>query len=206
MFEKRENNVKAFHVVCPRAAPAFEKRSQVARYCSGQNMYWVWKHSEAVLWPKAWQRSSWNYHIVTIICGYYIFCEFLRFGKNRKIKYPQKFLPTHHDQVPWCVYHHKLRDVFHSGSCIIILFRSSLPFLFFLYVPSRPRKSDVWCYRITGARCTMWHLREDDMYLRCSNFSQDTAPFTKPAFKVKSFYLWLREIAKFRSTSWNRKK
>ena len=24
-----------------------------------------------------------------------IFCEFLRFGKNRKIKYPQKFLPTH---------------------------------------------------------------------------------------------------------------
>ena len=24
-----------------------------------------------------------------------VFCEFLRFGKNRKIKYPQKFLPTH---------------------------------------------------------------------------------------------------------------
>ena len=55
-----------------------------------------------------------------------IFCEFLRFGKNRKIKYPQKFLPTH--QAPWCVYHHKLRDVFHFGSCIIILFRWSLLF------------------------------------------------------------------------------
>ena len=79
-----------------------------------------------------------------------IFCEFLRFGKNRKIKYPQKFLPTH--QAPWCVYHHKLRDVFHFGSCIIILFRSSLPFLFFLYVPSRPRKIDRLYYYGLGTR------------------------------------------------------
>ena len=28
-----------------------------------------------------------------------IFCEFLRFWKNRKIKYPQKFLPTHRTLV-----------------------------------------------------------------------------------------------------------
>ena len=49
----------------------------------------------------------------------------------------------------------------------------------------------------------MFHvnLQEDDVYTRCSNFSQDTAPFTKPVgFKVKRFYLWLCEIAKFSST------
>ena len=34
-----------------------------------------------------------------------IFCEFLRFGKNRKIKYPQKFLPTH--QAQWCIIYYK---------------------------------------------------------------------------------------------------
>ena len=39
-----------------------------------------------------------------------IFCEFLRFEKIRKIKYPQKFLPTY--QAPWCFYNHKLRDDF----------------------------------------------------------------------------------------------
>ena len=39
-----------------------------------------------------------------------IFCEFLRFGKNCKIKYPQKCLPTY--QAPWCIYNHKLRDDF----------------------------------------------------------------------------------------------
>ena len=48
-----------------------------------------------------------------------IFCEFFRFGKNRKNKYPQKFLPTH--LALWCMYNHKLRDVCHFGTCIIIL-------------------------------------------------------------------------------------
>ena len=67
-----------------------------------------------------------------------IFCEFLRFGKNRKIKYPQKFLPTY--QAPWCIYNHKLRDDFpfwirHNLSLLII---SAFPF--FLPVPSRARK------------------------------------------------------------------
>ena len=55
-----------------------------------------------------------------------IFCEFLRFGKNRKNKYPQKILPTH--LTLWCMYNHKLRDVCHFGTCIIILFWSFLPF------------------------------------------------------------------------------
>ena len=32
------------------------------------------------------------------------------------------------------------------------------------------------------------------MYLHCSNFSLNTATFTKPVdFKVELFYLWLRE-------------
>ena len=47
------------------------------------------------------------------------------------------------------------------------------------------------------------------MYLHSSNFSLDTATFTKPVdFKVEFFFffLYLREIAKFSSTSWNRKK
>ena len=74
-----------------------------------------------------------------------IFCEFLRFGENRKIKYPQKCLPTY--QAPWCIYNHKLRDDFHFGSCMIFLFCSFLPFLFFLPVPSRSRKSNVWWYQ-----------------------------------------------------------
>ena len=55
-----------------------------------------------------------------------------------------------------------------------------------------------------AALCGMFHvnLQEDEMYLHCNNFSLDTATFTKPVdFKVKSFYLWLHEIAKFSSTS-----
>ena len=70
-----------------------------------------------------------------------IFCEFLRFGKNRKNKYPQKFLPTHQacnikseTGFPfWNMHNHSLW--------------SFLPFLFFLSVPSRARESDVWGYR-----------------------------------------------------------
>ena len=45
-----------------------------------------------------------------------------------------------------------------------------------------------------AAPCGMFHvnLHEDDVYIRCSNFSLNTATFTKPVdFKVKSFYLWL---------------
>ena len=48
-----------------------------------------------------------------------IFCEFLRFGKNRKIKYPQKFLPTY--QAPWCTITNCVM-IFHFGSGIIFLF------------------------------------------------------------------------------------
>ena len=56
-----------------------------------------------------------------------------------------------------------------------------------------------------AAPCGIFHvdLHEDYMYLHCSNsnFSLDTAAFTKPVdFKVE-LYFWLREIAKFSSTS-----
>ena len=36
-----------------------------------------------------------TFNIVTIICGYYILRFFCDLEKNRKFKYPQKFLPTH---------------------------------------------------------------------------------------------------------------
>ena len=58
-----------------------------------------------------------SYLIVTIICGYYILRIFA-IWKNRKNKYPQKFLPTR--LALWCMYNHKLRDVCHFGTCIII--------------------------------------------------------------------------------------
>ena len=116
-----------------------------------------------------------------------IFCEFLRFGKNRKIKYPQKFLPTH--LALWCKYNHKLRDVCHFRACIIILFWSFMPFLFLFPLPSRACESDVWWYRswefheqnsnsvptgrITGARCTICHVScKSKQRLHCSKFSK----------------------------------
>ena len=83
-------------------------------------------------------------HLITLLLLLFagtIVCEFLRFGKNRKIKYPQKFLPAY--QAPWCIYNHKLCDDFpfwirHNLSPLII---SAFPF--FLPVPSRARKSGV---------------------------------------------------------------
>ena len=79
-----------------------------------------------------------------------IFCEFLRFGKNRKNKYPQKFLPTH--LALWCMYNHKLRDVCHFGTCVLILNSIVSTFLYFFPVPSRACKSDArwWYYSTVG--------------------------------------------------------
>ena len=53
--------------------------------------------------------------------------------------------------------------------------------------------------RVHAAPCGMFHidLHEHCMYLRCSNFSPDNTGITV-GFKVD---LWLREVAKFRSTS-----
>ena len=71
--------------------------------------------------------------LVLLLFAGTIFCEFLRFGKNRKIKYPQKFLPTYH-QAPWywCIYKHKLRDDFsfwimHDLSLLFVSAFSFLP-------------------------------------------------------------------------------
>ena len=63
------------------------------------------------------------YTLLLLLFAGTIFCEFLRFGKNRKIKYPQKILPTY--QAPWCICHIKLRDDFpfwirHNLSLFII--------------------------------------------------------------------------------------
>ena len=77
-----------------------------------------------------------------------IFCEFLRFGKNCKIKYPQNFLPTH---------------IWHCGDgwpllerMLIILFWSFLPFLFFFPVPSWAWESDVFL-------CRSWEFHEQNL-------------------------------------------
>ena len=92
--------------------------------------------------PETWKSANESTLLLLLFAGT-IFCEFLRFGKNRKIKYSQKFLPTY--QAPW--YNHYLRDDFpfwirHNLSLLIIF-----AFPFFLPVPSRARKSDVWWYR-----------------------------------------------------------
>ena len=110
-----------------------------------------------------------------------IFCEFLRFGKIRKNKYPQKFLPTH--LALWCIYNHKLRDVCHFGTCIIILFWSFLPFFTSfpchlelakvtfddIFHGSFTSKRKLCSYRITGARCTMFHVNLHEKYIAASS-------------------------------------
>ena len=116
-------------------------------------------------------------------CYYFLrvlyFANFCDLEKNRKIKYPQKFLPSHQD---------KLRDVFHFGTA-------------FSFLPSHAITSSrkcrlmismivgVGCYWITGACCTMWHVsrkstRRVDLhvsvYIAQQFISLDTATFTKP--------------------------
>ena len=98
-----------------------------------------------------------------------IFCEFLRFGKNRKIKYPQKFLPTirHHGvyTITNCVMFSPLE---HALSFFFDCFR--------VFFPSFPRHHELekvtmdniddrrslrafvhWSLGL-GARCTMRHV------------------------------------------------
>ena len=67
-----------------------------------------------------------------------IFCEFLRFGKNRKIKYPQKFLPTY--QAIWSGVHVSTitNCVMPNHSLLIVSAFSFLP-----SVLKRARQSDV---------------------------------------------------------------
>ena len=104
-----------------------------------------------------------------------IFCEFLRFGKNRKIKYPQKFLPTY--QAPWCIQSQTAWWFFildHAWSFSFVrfcLFFSSfrchhdLEKVTFLMISMIVRVSRVnfelcsQIYLTTGVRyrCTMWN-------------------------------------------------
>ena len=101
------------------------------------------------------------------------------------------------------------RHIWHCGDgwpllerMLIILFWSFLPFLFFFPVPSRAWESDIffksivgvsraklklYSCRITGARCTIWHVScKSTQILHCSKFSLDTATFTKQVdFKVE---------------------
>ena len=126
-----------------------------------------------------------------------IFCEFLRFGKNRKIKYPQKFLPTY--QAPWFIYNHKLRDdypfwIMHNLSLLIVSAFSFLPSgaitsskkwrLMLSMIVGVSRVNFV--LRFTGPSndgCTVHHVEccymKTTMYLLlhvldCNNFSLDT--------------------------------
>ena len=106
----------------------------------------------------------------------------MRIGKNRKNKYPQIFLPTH--LALWWMCNHKLRDVCHFGTCIIILFWSFLPF--FTSFPchhelakvtfddidrwSFTSKRKLCSYRITGARCTIWHFSQIYTRAECEDY------------------------------------
>ena len=61
--------------------------------------------------------------------------------KIAKLSTRKNFYETY--QAPWCIYNHKLRDSFsfwimHDLSLLFVL-----PFLFFLPVPWRSRKSNV---------------------------------------------------------------
>ena len=102
-----------------------------------------WSLRSQIAWEMPSNPTGRQFTLLLLLFAGTIFCEFLRFGKNRKIKYPQKFLPTY--QAPW--YNHYLRDDFpfrirHNLSLLIIF-----AFPFFLPVPSRARKNDVWWYR-----------------------------------------------------------
>ena len=76
---------------------------------------------------------SWHFWLTLLLLLFAgtIFCEFLRFWKNRKIKSPRKFLPTH--QALWCIYNQKLRDTYfslwnmHNHSLLMVSAFSFLP-------------------------------------------------------------------------------
>ena len=126
------------------------------------------------------------------------YCFFLRI-ETTCLQRPLLFAPRGGRFGQVFLYSHKLRDVFHSGPCIIIIrFWSFLPFLFFLSMSLRAPESYAWSismivgvsqaksklcsYQITDAHCTVWlfhvNLHEDYMYWHCCNFSLDTATFT----------------------------
>ena len=126
----------------------------------------IWLFFPSKKWIKLIPKTT----LLLLLFAGTIFCDFFAIGKNRKNKYPQKFLPTH--LALWCMYSHKLRDVCHFGTSIIILFWSFLPF--FTSFPCHHElakvtfddidrgnfksKRKLCSYRITGARCTIWHF------------------------------------------------
>ena len=143
-----------------------------------------------------------------------IFCEFLRFGKNRKFKYPQKFLPTHQacnikseTGFPFLnVHNHILFDrccLFFLPSCAITSSRKWRLMISMIVGVS-------CCYRIPGARCTMWHNSRNSTGKTTCIYIAATSAWTLPHLLSRqisklSLYFCLRKIAKFSSTSCNRK-
>ena len=142
------------------------------------------------------------YLIVTIICGYYILRNFANWKKIAKLSTRKNFyqhIVSPHSHISclslftntsgtMAYYNHKLHGVFHFGTCTIILFSivsafSFLPFraitssrkwrlMILMIVGVSRAKLKLSSYRITGARCTVWHVSrnrrfEDDMYLHC---------------------------------------
>ena len=127
-----------------------------------------------------------TYLVVTIICGYYIWRIFA-IWKNRKIKYPQKFLPTH--QALWRIHNHKLCDVFTLEdqecmfSCALGDMHNHSPLIVsaFSFLPSprhhelekvtfediddrRPSFTSVRSQWRTDARCTKWHVSRKSVF------------------------------------------
>ena len=71
-----------------------EKRSFFGKGCNGSATFLLAFQTRYV--AHAGQLGPDSTTLLLLLFAGTIFCEFLRFGKNRKIKYPQKFLPTHH--------------------------------------------------------------------------------------------------------------
>ena len=87
----------------------------------------------------AWYKSL---TLLLLLFAGTIFCEFLRFGKNRKIKYPQKFLPTHHHCGVCTITNCVMLATFGTHANHSLLIFSA--FSFILPVPSRAWESDVF--------------------------------------------------------------
>ena len=146
-----------------------------------------------------------------------IFCEFLRFGINRKINYPQKFLPmlyirhsgvyTIKNYVMFSIWEHALSisfDRFFSAisflpSRAITSSRKWRLMISMIVGVARAKLNRLCSYEITGERWPygMFHVNLRRLYAHGSNLRLNTVTFTKPVdFKVELllFVEWNRKI------------